>query len=185
MLLLQPHQGEEVPHPLAAFLLVLYPRRPEGLLQNPAHGFRRVQRAIGVLEHHLGPGAVYRQRSGDVRHQAQHAFRQGGLARAGLAHHPQHLAGGQGQGHVPEHLLPRPAPSVPAVEPLHAQDGISHSNRPLSAFSGLGGRRSAAWCSPPWGGRTAPPPGRTPRSSPASSPPPGRTGPSPPPGRGR
>ncbi len=84
--------------------------RGQRLGDDAAHGLARVQRAEGVLEHHLEAGAGPAQRrrgqgmqvlpgqahrAGGGRFQRHHQPRQRALARAGFAHHAQAVAGAQ------------------------------------------------------------------------------------------
>jgi hypothetical protein len=75
-----------------------------------AHGQHVLQRAAAVLEVHaarIGPAAC------------GHGVEQGGLARAGLADHGQHLAGPQ----VERGILQRDALAIALADAAHAEQG--------------------------------------------------------------
>ncbi len=98
--------------------------------QHLAHGVARVERAVGILEHHLAqaaqpfqPGAarvaeiLARERDGAAVSllEAQHQASEGRLAAARLADQPQHLAGAHGEGHAVDRRHAGAAPQ-PAAE---------------------------------------------------------------------
>ena len=161
------HQLQHFQRFFAALFLVPNSHGPQRLLQDPTHRFGGVERAVGVLEHHLGPLAVDSQRALGVGDHAQNALGQSRLARAGLAHDAQNFAGLHRQRDIFQIFQPFFALSVIAgkVFQLH-NGGISHCPTLPSVFCGWDGRRSAAWYIPPADDKRPGPPDLPPRCGP-------------------
>ena len=97
---LQTYQFEHFQHLFPALGFIPDAHGTQGLFQNPANRFGRVQRAVGILKHHLGADGVDRQFAFDIGDQPQQAFGKGGLTRARLAHQTDDLALTDGERHV-------------------------------------------------------------------------------------
>ena len=105
-LVIQSDSRHHIQHPALAFGCVVFSEDAQRLFQDPAHCLGRVQAAVGVLEHHLGPLRIMLDLSRDLRvvQHAQDRLGQGGFAAAGFPDQTDDLAVVDVERHVRKRL---------------------------------------------------------------------------------
>ena len=111
VLLIQPYQRHDVPHPAFYPGFIIFAVDPQRFGKRLSHGKGGVQAARRILKDHLGPLGIVAHGAGRIPFHAQYGAGQRGLSAAALTHQAQNLAAVQGKADVMQDLRPLPAQS--------------------------------------------------------------------------